>query len=178
MPIEYTEDVGGAQAPSTDFFAILVAVLRRWKLVTAITLFALIATYSEVKCLVPKVYKSTVEILVYDPQRQIDATVQKPISPFVDAIGNDAMNTEINVLRSKSVALRVARELGLDTDPEFQPHDFRIGDLVDRLRIADLAKRLGIADFGERLDFSGLSRASGGNTAETIGDTEGKAEKL
>ena len=150
-PIEYTEDVGGAQAPSIDFFAILAAVLRRWKLVTAITLSALIATYGVVKLLVPSVYKSTVEILVYDPQRQIDATVQKPISPFVDAVGNDAMNTEINVLKSKSVALRVARELGLDTDPEFQSHGLRIGDLVDRLRIADLAKRLGIADLGNGL---------------------------
>src|SRR5271163_5224374 len=109
MPIEYTEDVGGAQAPSTDFFPILVAVLRRWKLVTAITLFALIATYSVVKLLVASVYESTVEILVYDPQRQIDAAVQKPISPFVDPVGNDAMNTEISVLRSKSVALRVVR---------------------------------------------------------------------
>ena len=48
-PIEYTEDMGGAQAPSIDFFAILVAVLRRWKLVTAITLSASIATYGVLK---------------------------------------------------------------------------------------------------------------------------------
>jgi len=175
-PIEYTEVAGDAQAPSIDFFAILAAVLRRWKLVTAITLSVLIATYGVLK-LVPVVYKSTVEILVYDPQRQIDATVQKPISLFVDAVGNDAMNTEINVLKSKSVALRVVRELGLDTDPEFQFHDLRIGDLVDRLRIADLAKRLGIADLGERLGFPGLGQVSD-NSAETTGDTEERAEKL
>ena len=78
----------------------------------------------------PSRYKSTVEILVYDPQQQIDATVQKPISPFVDALGNDAINTEINILKSKSVALRVASELGLDTDPEFQSHGLRIGHLA------------------------------------------------
>ena len=189
-PIEYTEDVGGAQAPSTDLFAILVAVLRRWKLVTAITLFALIATYSVVKLLVPKVYKSTVEILVYDPQRQIDAAVQKPISPFVDALGLDAINTEIKVLKSKSVALRVASELGLDGDPEFQSHD-RIADLVQRLDFpglgracADLVERLGFLGLGractdlvERLGFLGLGRASN-NSGETIGGTEEKAEKL
>ena len=176
-PIEYTEDVGGTQAPSIDFFAILAAVLRRWKLVAAITLSASIATYGVVKLCVPSAYKSTVEILVYDPQRQIDATVQKPISLFVDAVGNDAMNTEINVLKSKSVALRVVSELGLDTDPEFESHDLRIGDLVDRLRIPDLAKRLGIADLGERFGFAGLGRAAN-NGAETIGGTEEKAEKL
>ena len=119
-PIEYVEDMGGAPAPSIDLFAILAAVLRRWKLITAITLSALFATYGVLK-LVPSLYKSTVEILVLDPQRQIDAAVQKPISPFVDAVSFEAMNTEIKVIKSKSVALRVARELGLDRDPEFQP---------------------------------------------------------
>jgi polysaccharide biosynthesis transport protein len=157
-PIEYVEDMGDAPTPSIDLFAILAAVLRRWKLITAITLCALIATYGALK-LVPSLYKSTVEILVFDPQRQIDAAVQKPISPFVDAVGNDAMNTEINLIKSKSVALRVARELGLDRDPEFQPHN----------RLAELAERLG---------FPRLGRADN-NSVKTIGVTEEeKAEKL
>ncbi len=157
-PIEYVEDMGGAPAPPIDLFAILAAVLRRWKLITAITLSALTATYGVLQ-FVPSLYKSTVEILVFDPQRQIDAAVQKPISPFVDAVGSDAMSTEINVIKSKSVALRVARELGLDSDPEFQP----------RNRLAELAERLG---------FPGLGRADN-NSAQTIGGTEEeKAEKL
>src|SRR5271170_1878133 len=125
--------MGGAPAPSIDLFAILVAVPRRWKLITAITLSALIATYGVLQ-FVPSHYKSIVEILVYDPQQEINAAVQKPISPFVDAVGNEAMNTEIAVLKSKSVALRVASELGLDQDPEFQP----------RNRLADLAERFGL----------------------------------
>jgi uncharacterized protein involved in exopolysaccharide biosynthesis len=108
-PIEYVDDMGGAPTPSMDLFAILAAVLRRWKLITAITLCTLITTHGVLK-LVPSLYKSTVEILVFDPQRQIDAAVQKPLSPFVDAVGYDAMSTEINVIKSKSVALRVARE--------------------------------------------------------------------
>ena len=122
-PIEYIEDMGGAQAPSMDLLAILsrrTAPLEAHYRYSAVRIW--IATYGVVK-LLPSQYKSTVEILVYDPQRQIDATVQKPISLFVDALGNEAMNTEINVLRSKSVALRVASELGLDRDPEFQPHE-------------------------------------------------------
>ena len=75
------------------------------------------------------------------------------------------MNTEIKILKSKSVALRVVKELGLDTDPEFQSHGLRIWDLVERIwrnRIVDLAKRLG---------FSGLGRVSN-NSAETIGGPE------
>ncbi len=131
--MEDIEFRGGAQAPSIDLIAVFRAVLRRWRLVAAVTLTVLIATYAVVKLIVPAQYKSTVEILLYDPQQQIDAAVQKPISPFVDALGNDAINTEINILRSKSVALRVARELGLDTDPEFQSQGLRIGHLANRL---------------------------------------------
>ena len=168
VPIEYTEEVGGAQAPSIDFFAILVAVLRRWKLVIAIALTALIATNGVLR-FVPRVYRSTVEILVYDPEQQIDAAVQKPISPFVDAVGNELMNTEIKILRSKSVALRVASELGLDKDPEFQSRN-PIGDVVERSRDR-------IADLAERLGFRALDRAPD-NSGEVFGGAETKAEKL
>ena len=191
--MEDIEGIGGAQAPSVDLLAVLRGVVRRWKLVAAITLSVLIATYGVVKLIVPSRYKSTVEILVYDPEQQIDATVQKPISPFVDALSSDAIGTEINILKSKSVALRVASELGLDTDPEFQSHGLRIGhlakrlgivakrlgiaDLVERLGIADLAERLGIADLAERLGFAGLGRADD-NNEQTISASEEKAEKL
>jgi polysaccharide biosynthesis transport protein len=179
VPMEDFEDMGGAQATSTDLLAILRAVLRRWKLVAAITLSVSIATYGVVKTIVPSRYKSTVEILVYDPQQQIDATVQKPISPFVEAVGNDAINTEINILKSKSVALRVASELGLDTDPEFQSQsdDLRIGHLAKRFGIADLAERLGGADLIEWLGLAGLGRADD-HSEQMISATEEKADKL
>ena len=169
------EDMGGAQAPSIDLLTILRGVLRRWKLVVAVTLSASIATYGVVKLIVPSRYKSTVEILVYDPQQQIDATIQKPISPFVDALGSDAINTEINILKSKSVALRVASELGLDTDPEFQPQELRIGYLAKRLGI--VAKQLGIADLAEPLGLARFAPAND-NSEQTIGATEEKSEKL
>jgi capsular exopolysaccharide synthesis family protein len=183
-PMDDVEAIGGAQAPSIDLLAILRGVLRRWKLVVAIALSVSIATYGVVKLIVPSRYKSTVEILVYDPQQQIDATVQKPISPFVEALGNDAISTEINILKSKSVALRVAGELGLDTDPDFQSHGLRIGDLAKRLGtaakwlgITGLAERLGIADLAERLGLKGFIRAYD-DSEQTISATEEKAEKL
>jgi polysaccharide biosynthesis transport protein len=184
--MEDIEDTGGAQAPSIDLIAVLWAALRRWKLVVAIALSVSIATYGVVKLAVPSRYKSTVEILVYDPQQQIDATIQKPISPFVDALNNDAINTEINILKSKSVALRVASELGLDTDPEFQSHELRIGhlakrlgiaNLLERLGIMDLAERLGVANLAEWLGFAGLGRADD-NSAKTLSAAEEKADKL
>jgi succinoglycan biosynthesis transport protein ExoP len=130
-PNEYP---GGASLAPIDLVAVLGGILRRWKLITVVTLFALTATYGVLKGL-PSLYKSTVEILVFDPQRQMDDNVQKRVSPFVDAVDNVAMNTEIEVIKSKSIALRVATELGLDKDPEFQP----------RSRLSVFAERLGLA---------------------------------
>jgi capsular exopolysaccharide synthesis family protein len=104
----------------------------------------------------------------------MDSTVQKSISLFEDALDYGAINTEINVLKSKSVALRVAGELGLDRDPEVQSHD-RIADLAGWLRIGDLSERLGIADLVERLGIPGLGRAYN-DGGQTIPDE--KAEKL
>jgi succinoglycan biosynthesis transport protein ExoP len=128
----------GPAVASTDVFARIVGVLRRWKLISVIWVFTLIATYGVMK-LVPNVYKSTAEILVFDPQRQIDGAIQKPISPFVDAVNNEAMNTEINVIKSKSVALRVAKELRLDEDPEFQPRGL-LSELLERLGFTRLRR--------------------------------------
>jgi polysaccharide biosynthesis transport protein len=176
-PMDDIDDMGVSQPPLADLLGILKAVLGRWKLVTAITLCTSIATYGLVKLIVPKQYKSAVEILVYDPQRQIDATIQKPISPFVDALGSDAINTEINILKSKSVALRVARELGLDTDPEFQSRGPQIGRLAERLDLAGFAERVGLAKLADRLGFTKLGQADKTNE-QTASSTEDSAEKL
>ena len=157
-PDENLEDLGGAPTPSIDLFALLAAVLGRWKLITAITLSAVIAAYGVLK-FVPSIYTSTVELLIFDPEQQIDAAVQKPVSPFVDAVGYDAMNTEIEIIKSKSIALRVASELGLDRDPGFLPHN----------GLAELAKWHGLPRLG-RADNNG---------ARAIGATEEeKAKKL
>jgi succinoglycan biosynthesis transport protein ExoP len=111
-----------AQPSAVDLSASFGAVLRRWKLVLAVPVLILILTYGVLK-VVPSSYQSTVEILIFDPQRQIDQGVQKPISPFVNAVDAVAMNTEIEVIKSKALALRVVKDLGLDHDPEFQPHN-------------------------------------------------------
>jgi succinoglycan biosynthesis transport protein ExoP len=114
------EDYG--RDASLDLMSVVRGVLGHWKLISTTLAFALIAIYSLLRVM-PSYYKSTVEILVVDPQRQMDAAVQKPISPFIDTVTIEAMNTEIEVLKSRSLAFRVVRELGLDKDPEFQPHN-------------------------------------------------------
>jgi exopolysaccharide transport family protein len=128
--------VTSAQARPVDPLAILSGLLRRWKLIVAMPLVTLAATYGVLK-VVPSVYKSTVEILIFDPQRQIDQAVQKPVSPFRENVDNTAMNTEIQVIKSKSLALRIAKELHLDQDKEFQPQS----------RLSVWLERLGLGNF-------------------------------
>jgi uncharacterized protein involved in exopolysaccharide biosynthesis len=99
---------------------LLGGVLRHWKLVVGAVILMLAASYGALR-LMPTLFQSDAEILVFDPESQIDDKVQTPISPFRSIADNAAMNTEIEVLKSESVALRVAKELELDRDPEFQP---------------------------------------------------------
>ena len=118
---------------SIDLRAMVVALLRRWKLIVAVPLLALISVHLLLKVM-PSVYKADVEILMFDPHLpqagvagQRAATAQD-----FDAV---AINTEIEVLGSTSLLRRVAKELRLDQDPEFQPHA-RLKLLLDRLGLS------------------------------------------
>ena len=135
-PVNFVAQAEDAQVPQLNLLSVFLAVLRRWKLIIAILLLALLATYGLLR-VVPSLYQSTVEILIFDPQRQMDDAVQKRVSPFIDIVDNVAMTTEIEVIKSKSVALRVATELGLDKDPEFQPRS-RLSVLTERLGLPHL----------------------------------------
>lgn len=137
VPAEFDPVVqmGHAPASQVDLMSVLNAVLRRWKLITIILMLALIATNGVLRVM-PTIYESSAQILVFDPESQIDDKVQTPISPFRSIADNAAMNTETEVLKSKTVALRVAGELHLDKDLEFQPQN----------RLAVWAHRLGFTN--------------------------------
>src|ERR1700751_1133198 len=108
----------GLQDRQIDLRSIVTACLQRWKLIVTMSVLAFVAAYCVLRILPPS-YKATTEILIFDPQRQVDGAVQKPISPLdVDTV---AMNTEMEIIRSKSLALRVAQKFRLDEDAEFQP---------------------------------------------------------
>ena len=111
------ENGGSGYAAGINVLPIVGGLLRHWKVIVIIPTISLIVAYGILK-FVPVLYKSSTEILAFDPQRQIE--VEKRISPFIDAFDNVAMNTQIEVIKSKSVALRVVKELKLDKDGEFQ----------------------------------------------------------
>src|SRR5579884_2672936 len=110
------------QTSQIDIWSIVLSILRRWKLIVAVTLFSLLVTYGFLKA-VPSTYKSAVEILVFDPEGRMDESIQKRVSPFVDIVDDVAMNTELQVITSKSLMLRVVNKLGLYKDPEFLPQN-------------------------------------------------------
>ena len=121
-----------AAAP-IDLRAMIGGLLRRWKLIVAVPLLALLGVHLVLKA-VPSVYQASAQILVFDPH-QPDAGVvgQQPSSP--QGFDTVAINTEIEVLKSTSLLLRVAKDLKLYEDPEFQPHS-RLATLLDRLGLS------------------------------------------
>src|ERR1700680_3062214 len=87
---------------SVDLLSIVRGVLCHWRLIAGVLTIALLATYSIIR-VVPQTYKSTAQILVNDPQRQMDSSIQKPISPFVDSVTLEALSTEMEVIKSRSI---------------------------------------------------------------------------
>src|SRR5579864_6791832 len=146
----------GVQRPSVDLRWIAGIAQRRWRLIVAIPVVALIATYG-VLAMVPSLYKSTVEVLLFDPHTQLDldSAVQKRVSPF--DVDNTAMNTEIQVIKSKAVELRVAKELDLGDDPEFQRHS-RVSVWLNRLWLSGLSRFGGSSQSAADPDKAGAER--------------------
>ncbi len=133
-----------AVAAPTDLRSILGVLLRHWKLICAFPLAALAGAYLVLTTMPPQ-YKSTAEVLVVNPKVQSETTM-RPLEGGPDA---SAMSTEIALIQSKSLALRVAKELGLDKEPKF----------LQRSAIAQLLARLGLSQMLESLGLSPQRRS-------------------
>jgi capsular exopolysaccharide synthesis family protein len=109
---------GGSPA-TIDIRAVLQGMLRRWWLIVGVPMLFLLAVFgaSEV---IPPVYKAGVQVLIFDPQRS-NMGVSEASQPMreLDVV---AINTEIEIIKSAALSLRVAQELKLDQNPEFQQH--------------------------------------------------------
>jgi polysaccharide biosynthesis transport protein len=128
-----------AETPEADFRSFLGVLLRHWKLICGVTLVAMIGTHIVWSSLPPQ-YKSTAEILIVNPKVQSETTT-RPITGTPDAA---AMSTEIALIQSKSLALRVAKELELDQDQKFLRRGV-ISQLVDKLGLSWIQGRLGVS---------------------------------
>jgi capsular exopolysaccharide synthesis family protein len=127
-----------------DLRSILGVLLRHWKLICVVPLVALIGTYIVLLC-VPPQYKSTAEVLIVNPKVQSE-TPLRATAGIPDAA---TMSTEIALIQSKSLALRVAKELELDREPQF----------LRRGIMPQLLEKLGLSQVGERLGLTGSDEA-------------------
>jgi succinoglycan biosynthesis transport protein ExoP len=100
----------------SSFIASIVRMLRHHLVGLAIANLASIMIAWIALTVVHTSYKSTTEILLVDPKAHI-GTGEHSISAF--DIDNSAINSEIELLRSRSIADVVVRQLGLARDPEF-----------------------------------------------------------
>lgn len=105
-----------AAAP-LDLVDTTLAVLRRWKLIVAVPACLLMVTYAGLK-VVPVRYQSGAQLLIFDPQRAIEGQIgQQQSARDFDTV---AINTEIEIIKSAGLSLRVAEALRLDKYTEFQ----------------------------------------------------------
>src|SRR5215471_15885847 len=106
-----------SEAPPMDLRAVMSAIQRRWKLIVASSLTSLIVIAAALE-IIPSEYRAGVQILIFDPQWQmgVPAGQQEVSGGQFDTV---AINTEIEVIKSAALAMRVVRELKLDQDPEF-----------------------------------------------------------
>jgi succinoglycan biosynthesis transport protein ExoP len=130
-----------APPPTMDIRAVFSGVLRRWPLIVGMPILFLLAVFAASK-VIPPIYKAGVQVLIFDPQRPNMTAGAEPSQPMreLDAV---AINTDIEVIKSAALSLRVVEELTLDQNPEFQQHRH-----FEWLR-SKLAGYLGISKQGE-----------------------------
>ena len=106
----------GPKAP--DIVSIARDAVRRWKLIAACPL-ALLAVALVLLHVLPATFVSSVQVLVFDPQRpRAVLSGQGPAS--AQDFDQTAINTEIAVLKSSGLMQRVATDLQLDRVAEYQ----------------------------------------------------------
>jgi succinoglycan biosynthesis transport protein ExoP len=106
--------------PAMDIRAVVSGVLRCWPVIVGMPVLFLLIVFAATK-VIPPVYKAGVQVLIFDPQRPNMTAGAEPSQPMreLDAV---AINTDIEVIKSAALSLRVAGELRLDQNPEFQQH--------------------------------------------------------
>jgi capsular exopolysaccharide synthesis family protein len=97
--------------------AIIGALKRRWKLIVACVFLPVVAGFGALQLMTP-IYQSSVELLVFDPQTQSVGVLRDAAPP--PGLDTATIATEIELIKSLTLCLRVARELKLDQEPEFQ----------------------------------------------------------
>ncbi len=121
-----------ASAP-IDLRALIGSLLRRWKRIIAVPLLLLLAVFGGLR-LVPPVYQSSVQILIFNPQQPGRAAIGQESLSAQD-FDTVAINTEIAIIKSAALMQRVARDLKLDEYPEFQAQT-RLARLLDQLGLS------------------------------------------
>lgn len=113
---------------------------RKWSILT-LTLIVMMVTTLIVLSLTP-IYRAAATMLFEQKQSQVVSIEQLY---GVEGSGNDYLQTQFELLKSRSLAERVVRELNLTMHPEFDPRqqpepliNFSISDLIGSLSIDKL----------------------------------------
>jgi capsular exopolysaccharide synthesis family protein len=114
-------------AQPVDIRKLVGGLARRWKLIIAVPIVLLFVVYIVMQA-IPSVYQANIQVLVFDPQQAAAVSMGEQAKDF-DTV---AINTEVEILKSETLSLQVAKELRLDQIPEFQTQS-RLQQLLDAL---------------------------------------------
>jgi capsular exopolysaccharide synthesis family protein len=106
---------GGQEPPSIDWRGQWALLRRRSSLLTVVTLTILALGVAAV-FLIPGRYAATADVMI-DPRRERVVELQQ-VLPDLPTDGA-ALDTEVEVLKSRALAEKVVERLNLDRDPEF-----------------------------------------------------------
>lgn len=113
---------------------------RKWSIIT-LTVIVMMVTVLIVLSLTP-IYRAAATMLFEQKQSQVVSIEQLY---GVEGSGNDYLQTQFELLKSRSLAERVVRELNLTVHPEFDPRqqpepliNFSFGDLISGLNLDKL----------------------------------------
>jgi capsular exopolysaccharide synthesis family protein len=139
----YGESYAPAIEPEGMSVGVLLATLRRrrWVLILCALLFPIVA-YVATRQMTP-LYTATTKVM-YDRQEYSDPVLRGPTAVLQDGTTDAVLASQVEVIRSLSVARRIVRQFELTRRPEFAwwlRDAKRAGTLPFRIR-AELAKRL------------------------------------
>jgi polysaccharide biosynthesis transport protein len=104
-------------APTINLFDVMRGMARRKLVIIVFTLLAFCAGLGIVKVLKPT-YSTEAQILIENLASPFDRT-QSPVEQRPDPVDDRAIKSQVSVLKSQDVALRVVTSLNLQDRPEF-----------------------------------------------------------
>lgn len=159
------EDEEAGSGPNLQL--LLDVARRRWRLIFACTALLTMAA-AGISLTLPNRYEATTSVQIDQRKRNI-VTFDSVVSDL--KADNVTVDSEVEVIRSRALTLRVVEQLGLRNDAELAA-SFRPRDLLRKIGLVDSDETGPAVAPGERRPAAGLAAKRRGEDADTSAEPE------